>query len=63
MPDLCLQSGRQHQLTLSWPADATSFTLESTVKLPAVNWTPVGVVNNQVTINISEGSWFYRLRK
>jgi hypothetical protein len=51
-------------LVLSWPPDATGYTLEATDKLPATSWTPVGgVVNNSVTIVISNGNQFYRLRK
>lgn len=52
------------QLTLSWPAAATGFTLESTESLPANSWTVVGgVVNNQVTVDASSGMRFYRLKK
>jgi hypothetical protein len=52
------------RLTLSWPARATGFTLESATSLPAVSWTPVsGVVNNQVTVDASKGACFYRLKK
>jgi hypothetical protein len=52
------------QLTLSWPADATGFILESAPSLPATTWTPVsGVVNNQVTVDASVGMRFFRLRK
>jgi hypothetical protein len=52
------------QLTLSWPATATGFTLESTATLPATQWTPVsGVVGNQVTVKASSGTRFYRLQK
>lgn len=51
------------QLTLSWPADATGFTLESADALPATTWSAVpGVVNNRVTIDVSAGTRFYRLR-
>ncbi len=51
------------QLTLSWPADATGFTLESADALPAPDWSAVpGVVNNQITIDVSAGTRFYRLR-
>ncbi len=51
------------QLTLSWPADAVGFTLESADALPATTWNAVpGVVNNQVTIDVSAGTRFYRLR-
>ena len=53
-----------NQLALSWPLDATGFTLESTDVLPAVAWSPVpGVVNNQVTVEVTGGGRFFRLRK
>ena len=53
-----------NQLTLSWPADAVGYTLESADTLPAASWTTVGgVVNNQVTVNITAENRFYRLRK
>jgi Concanavalin A-like lectin/glucanases superfamily len=52
------------QLTLSWPADVTGFTLESSPSLPAAPWTPVsGVVSNQVAVDASVGMRFFRLRK
>ena len=52
------------QLTLSWPAEVTGFTLESAPSVPAASWTPVsGVVSNQVTIDASIGMRFFRLRK
>ena len=51
-------------LTLSWPADATGFSLQYTPTLPASAWTPVsGVVNNQVKVDASHGNGFYRLKK
>ncbi len=51
------------QLTLSWPAGVVGFTLESATALPAAAWSPVsGVVNNQVTVDVSAGTLFYRLR-
>lgn len=51
------------ELTLSWPADATGFTLESAEALPVTAWSVVpGVVNNRVTVNVSAGMRFYRLR-
>ncbi len=52
------------QLTLTWPADALGFTLESADKLPATSWTPVsGVSGNKVVVDVSAGTRFYRLRK
>ncbi len=50
------------ELTLSWPADATGFTLESTDALPATAWAAVpGVANNRITVNVSNGMRFFRL--
>ncbi len=52
------------QLTLSWPADVTGYTLEYAETLPASSWTAVsGVVNNKVTVDASVGKRFFRLRK
>ncbi len=53
-----------NQLTLSWPPDVTGFILEATPGLVAPSWTPVpGVVNNSVTVDISTGTRFFRLKK
>ncbi|MCZ7635115.1 MAG: LamG domain-containing protein [Verrucomicrobia bacterium] len=51
-------------VTLSWPASVTGFTLETSERLPATTWTPVpGVANNSVTLPTSTAaSSFYRLR-
>ena len=52
------------QVTVSWPATAAGFSLESAASLPSNNWTPVtGVQNNSVTINAGAGAQYYRLRK
>lgn len=52
------------QITISWPASFTGFTLESSSALPASSWTTVsGVVNNSVTVTPSDLAKFYRLRK
>jgi hypothetical protein len=52
------------QLTLSWPADTTGFTLQGSPDLSAGSWTAVeGVVNNQATVDVSTGKKFYRLVK
>jgi hypothetical protein len=52
-------------LTISWDASASGFTLESTPTLAKpITWTTVsGVANNSVTITIGPGTKFYRLRK
>lgn len=56
------QSG--NPLTLSWPADAVGYGLESTAVLPTAAWSTVsGVVNNTYTVNTSTGTQFFRLRK
>lgn len=52
------------QVTISWPATASGFILESAESLPAANWAPVtGVQNNSVTINAGVGTRYYRLKK
>jgi hypothetical protein len=52
------------QLTLFWPTDMVGFTLEYAETLSATSWTQVGgVVNNQVTVDASNGMRFFRLRK
>jgi hypothetical protein len=51
-------------IQISWPADATGYTLQTSDTLPATAWTPVpGVVNNSVTITPSAARAFYRLLK
>jgi len=51
-------------LTLFWQVGVTGFTLESADAVDATSWTPVGgVVNNQVTVDASIGTRFYRLKK
>ena len=62
-PSLSIASSG-NSLTISWPPAVTGFTLESTDSLTTPGWTPVsGVANNSVTITISAGNKFYRLRK
>lgn len=52
------------QLTLSWPAETSGFTLQWSPDLTAGSWTAVeGVVNNQATVDVSTGKKFYRLVK
>ena len=52
------------QLTISWPAGATGFTLESTDSLTNPAWNAVGgVVNNSATVTIGPGNKFFRLHK
>jgi hypothetical protein len=52
------------QLTLSWPADVTGFVLQSATNLTGGSWIPVdGVVNNQVTVDASSGTRFFRLSR
>jgi len=53
-----------NQITLSWPATATGYVLESTDQLPSASWTPVpGVSGNSTTVNAGAGMRFYRLQK
>ena len=52
------------QLTLSWPEDDSGYTLEYAENLPGTSWVEVGgVVNNQVTVDASMGTRYFRLRK
>ena len=52
-----------NQITLSWPAEAMGFLLESTDALPGTAWSVVeGVVNNSVTVSTTAATRFYRLR-
>ncbi len=49
-------------ISISW-VSASTFTLESSAKLPATTWSAVpGVVNNSVTLQPSATAQFYRLR-
>ncbi len=56
-------------VVLSWPTNATGFTLESVANLPATIWisnsSPAAIVNGQymVTNGTSGGRRFYRLKK
>lgn len=50
--------------TLSWPADATGFILESSVSLSSPSWSAEpGVTGNQAQISTSGGQRYFRLRK
>jgi hypothetical protein len=49
-------------VTLSWDAAATGFTLESKASLGAGPWIPIGT-QNPATVPIGPGNTFYRLRK
>ena len=56
-------------ITISWPATATDFQLESADLLPSTNWAlvpfdpPPPGQNPSVTVTPSSGNKFYRLRK
>lgn len=51
-------------VTISWPGDATGFTLESTPALAPAAWTPVsGVTGNSATVPVSGDARFFRLRQ
>jgi hypothetical protein len=53
-----------NQLTLTWPADASGFTLLYSDGLPATSWLPVpGVVGNSATVPTTNSHRFYRLGK
>jgi hypothetical protein len=58
-----VQSGGS--ITISWPATATGFVLESNTTLgPGTAWTPVpGVTGNSFTVTGKTGNTFYRLKK
>ena len=50
-------------LTLSWPASATGFVLESSPAVAPASWSAVsGVSGNSVTVTMSAAAGFYRLR-
>lgn len=51
-----------NNLTISWDASATGFTLESKASLSDATWTTVGTAN-PTTEAIGAGNKFYRLRK
>ncbi|MBM3879629.1 MAG: hypothetical protein FJ387_07895 [Verrucomicrobia bacterium] len=51
-----------NNLTISWPAGAVGFTLESKNSLSDAAWTTVGT-QNPTTVTIGAGNKFYRLRK
>jgi hypothetical protein len=51
-------------LRISWPADATGFSLESTPDLLNPVWAPVtGVSNNAVSVPLTDPQRFFRLRR
>lgn len=51
-------------LTISWPADATGYTLESSPILPATSWSLVpNVTGNSVTVPTTDARQYYRLRQ
>jgi hypothetical protein len=57
-----------NDITISWPASATGFELESSDVLPATTWTlvpftpPAPGVDPSVTVTATSGNKFYRLR-
>ena len=51
-------------LTVSWPADAVDYTLESAPSVADESWTPVpGVTGNSVIVSTTEESQYFRLRR
>jgi hypothetical protein len=62
-PDLTVTKGNG-TLTISWPADATGYTLESSSVLPTTTWNAVpGVTGNSVTVPTTGAAQYYRLRQ
>jgi hypothetical protein len=56
--------GNENQITLSWPAAAADFVLQSTGQLPGGTWQAVpGVTGTSATVPIGSGNTFYRLAK
>jgi hypothetical protein len=65
LPVLSIVQGAGNTVTVSWPANVSGFTLESSPTL-AAPWTPVaGVSNNSVTLTVAPGTprLFLRLSK
>jgi hypothetical protein len=51
-------------VTISWPANATGFTLETSPTLSPATWTPVGgVTGNSVSVPASGNASYFRLRQ
>jgi hypothetical protein len=65
-PPLQISAAANSQVTISWPANATTFTLESATNLLGT-WTPAPgtptVINglNNLTLHASQSQIFYRL--
>ena len=52
------------KVTLSWPAEAVGFTLQSSPALANPQWAAVsGAVNNSITLPIGANNQFFRLIK
>src|SRR5258706_3455081 len=49
-------------VTISWSPNTTGFVLEETASLSSPSWSP-SLAGNPVTLSISGGAKFYRLRK
>lgn len=50
-------------VSVSWPAAAAGFTLQSSTNLGSTNWTSISTTTNQFTAPASGGSQFFRLFK
>ncbi len=49
---------------ISWPAEATGYTLESSATMKSGDWKAVpGVTGNSATVPMTGVGQFYRLRK
>jgi hypothetical protein len=58
------RTANENQITLSWPATAADFVLQSTDQLPGGAWQPVAnVTGTSITVPIGSGNTFYRLAK
>ena len=63
-PPILSTAQNGNQLTITWPADATGYTLESSTTMANGSWQTVpGVVGNSTTVPIGTGNSFYRLKK
>jgi hypothetical protein len=63
-PTLSISGQPSTGFVISWPASVTGFTLQSAGSLTNPTWTTVpNVQNNQVTVQATGSSQFYRLRQ
>lgn len=51
-------------VTISWPTEATGFTLEASPTLAPATWAPVsGVMGNSASLPLTDQSRFFRLQQ